>query len=249
MNTDRTSETVSFVVDSVKGGRMNSLNINLKPGEILGIAGLVGSGAEEVPYLLFGAQSCSEGTISVGANTIAARELSPKKAIEMGIGMVPADRGKDGLIRNLSIWENELFLVNSRYFRSGIMHRKQARADATRRCEEFGIVTSGSDSMVASLSGGNQQKVLLAKWCEIRPSVLLLHEPTQGVDVGARRDLYRIIRGLADGGTSVIWVATDYEELASMSDRIDIVAQGRVVSSLTKDELTVGSLMLAVSGA
>lgn len=245
----KADSAVALAAEGLAGGRLRTLDISLRRGEILGIAGLLGSGAEEVPGMLFGALRASAGTLTVGGRSVSARALTPRLAIGLGIGFVPADRARDGLVSEVSVWENELFLVNRRYFRRGWPARRQARAVAAERSARFRISPPGVDNVVGRLSGGNQQKVLIAKWCEIRPSVLLLHEPTQGVDVGARMDIHQAMRQLADDGTAIIWVTTDYAEMAEMADRVLIFSGGVVGTELLGGDVTLRAISTAVVSA
>jgi ribose transport system ATP-binding protein len=243
------NRTAALAARALSGGRVRSLDLTLARGEILGIAGLLGSGSDEVPYLLFGAQQAAGGTIESGGRSLAAPAMRPKRAIELGIGLVPADRGRDGLAGSLTVWENELFLVSRRYFRHGWTWKSRARSDARERAARFGIRPPGPGHVVAALSGGNQQKVLIAKWCEIEPRVLLLHEPTQGVDVGAREDIHQTMRQLKAAGTAIVWVTMDYGEMAEMADRVLVMGQGSPVAELTGEDVTASMIALKTSTA
>jgi ribose transport system ATP-binding protein len=240
---------MALAAAGLSGGRVRSLDLTLRKGEVLGLAGLLGSGAEDVPYLLFGALRGAAGTVTVGDRSLPAADLTPRAAITMGVGLVPADRAGDGLVGGLSVWENELFLVNRRYFRRGWPARRRARADARERSDRFRISPPDVGNIVGGLSGGNQQKVLIAKWCEIGPSVLLLHEPTQGVDVGARQDIHQTMKRLAEQGMSIIWVTSDYAEMAAMADRVLILAGGVPEAEMHGDDITVRAISSAVVSA
>lgn len=239
----------ALAVADLSGGRVRSLALTLQRGEILGIAGLLGSGADEVPYLLFGALPATAGTITTGGREVAAAAMTPPRAIGLGIGLVPGDRGRDGLALELTVWENELFLVNRRYFHRGWAPRRQARADTERRSAQFAITPPEAGHVVGQLSGGNQQKVLIAKWCEIAPRLLLMHEPTQGVDVGARQDIHATMKRLAAEGTAIVWVTMDYAEMALMADRVLVLAEGSLVAELTGDDVTPRVIALQTGSA
>jgi ribose transport system ATP-binding protein len=245
----QTDTGLALAATGLAGGRVRSLDLDLAKGEILGLAGLLGSGAEDVPYLLFGAVASTAGTLTIADRPVTAASLSPRLAIELGVGLVPADRAGDGLAGELSVWENELFLVNRRYFRHGWPSWRRARADARARSAQFRISPPDVNNIVGRLSGGNQQKVLIAKWCEIRPSVLLLHEPTQGVDIGARRDIHQTMRRLAGEGMSIIWATSDYAEMATMADRVLIMTGGVADTQLRGDDITVRGISSAVVSA
>ena len=172
---------------------MADLSFEIDAGEILGVAGLIGSGAEDLPYLLFGAYPGASGTLRLGAKTLNVGGLSPQRCVRERIALVPADRQLLGLSERLTLWENITMLVEDEHYRGGVFHRGELVTLAREAIERFEIRPPLAHSVTATFSGGNQQKALLAKWLIARPR-LLLHEPTQGVDVGARRDIYRFVK-------------------------------------------------------
>jgi ribose transport system ATP-binding protein len=219
-------------VQGLVGGRVTGVDLAIGRGEILGLAGLVGSGAQDVPYLLLGAVAGATGTVRVGESSAEVTALNPPSAIDMGIAVVPADRKSDGLIDVFAIWENAQLLMLDVLFRGGRLRRGQALRQARDQVERFGVRPPDPRLPVGALSGGNAQKVLLAKWLEKGPKVLILHEPTQGVDLGARAEIIRVVRERAANGTSVLWVTSDIEELAAVSDRVLVMAGGQVTDEL-----------------
>ncbi len=229
--------------ENVAGGRLAGASFSLGATEIVGVAGLLGSGAEDLPYALFGALAGCTGRIEVAGRVEDLARLSPRRARALGLSLVPADRKAQGVAMQLDVSENLMSLVLGDYFRKGVLARGQLRRTAAERCHSFGVRPPRPKARLASLSGGNQQRVVLARWLEHPPAVLLLHEPTQGVDVATRADVYAMMRRFADNGIAILWVSTDFDELAAVSDRLLICAGGAVVSELaarpmSRDQIT-----------
>jgi ribose transport system ATP-binding protein len=236
----------SVVVEHLADGRLTDLSFEIGAGEILGVAGLIGSGAEDLPYLLFGAHPATSGTLRLGDQTLDVGKTSPQRSVRERIAFVPADRQMLGLSERLELWENIVMLVEDEHYRGGIFRRGELVALAREAIERFEIRPPLAHAVTATFSGGNQQKALLAKWLMARPRLLLLHEPTQGVDVGARRDIYRFVKSAAAlNQTSVLWVTTDFGELAEVCDRVLVLSQGRPVATLTGAELSDDTISAA----
>ena len=236
----------NVVVEHLAYERLADLSFEIGAGEILGMAGLIGSGAEELPYLLFGARQASGGTLRLGGKTLNLSGLSPQRTVRERIALVPADRQVFGLSEHLTLWENIVMLVEDEYYRGGVFRRGELVALAREAVDRFLIRPPLPHAVTATFSGGNQQKALLAKWLIARPQLLLLHEPTQGVDVGARRDIYRFVKSAAAlDQTAVLWVTTDFGELAEVCDRVIVLSEGRPVTTLTGEELSDDAITAA----
>jgi ribose transport system ATP-binding protein len=233
-------------VRGLAGARARDVSLDVRPAEIVGLAGLLGSGAEDVPYLLFGTRPCEQGTLRVDRWTVALPRLKPFEAVHRRVALVPADRRRDGIAPTLTVAENTTILVNSDYSRFGRLRLRRLRGLVRRLLEKFDVRPRDPGASAWQLSGGNQQRVVLAKWLEIRPRLLLLHEPTQGVDVAARAEIYRMVRETTGAGMATLWVSSDFEELATVCDRVLIVADGVVRSQLTGDEVTEDKISSAV---
>lgn len=234
------------VVENLTDGRLKNLSFEINAGEILGMAGLIGSGAEDLPYLLFGAHPALSGTLRLGTEKLDVAGLSPQRSVRQRIALVPADRQVLGLAEQLTLWENIVMLVEDEHFRGGVFHRGELVQLAREAVERFEIRPPQTHAVTATFSGGNQQKALLAKWLIAGPRLLLLHEPTQGVDVGARRDIYRFVKSAATlNQTSVLWVTTDFGELAEVCDRVIVLSQGRAIDTLTGEELSDDAITAA----
>jgi len=210
------------------------------------VAGLIGSGAEELPYLLFGAQPAGFGTMRLGAETMDVRGLSPQRSVRERIALVPADRTVQGLSQSLTLWENIVMLVEGEHYRGGIFRRGELVTLAREAIDRFLIRPPRPYNVLSTFSGGNQQKTLLAKWLLARPRLMLLHEPTQGVDVGARRDIYRFVKSAAAlQHMAVLWVTTEFGELAEVCDRVIVLTQGRHTATLAGEEMTEEAISAA----
>jgi ribose transport system ATP-binding protein len=234
-------------LSDLSGPATRSVSLDVGAGEIVGVAGLVGSGSDELPYLLFGDVRATAGTISIGGHTFDAARASPQLLMAAGMALVPADRAKDGAVASLSVAENLFMLVLGRFSRGGLLRRQDMLAEARQRSDVFDIRPRAPGALLSTLSGGNQQKTVLAKWLEIKPKVLVLHEPTQGVDVGARRDLYHLVRDACrNQDMAVIWVTTDFAELAEMCDRVLVMQSGQVVGELDQAALSKEEINRAV---
>ena len=215
----------NIAVEHLADGRLKDLSFQIGAGEILGMAGLIGSGAEDLPYLLFGAHPALSGTLRLGSEKLDITALSPQRSVRQRIALVPADRQLLGLAERLTLWENIVMLVEDEHYRGGVFHRGELVEFAREAVQRFEIRPPQTHAVIATFSGGNQQKALLAKWLIAGPRLLLLHEPTQGVDVGARRDIYRFVKSAATlNQTSVLWVTTDFGELAEVCDRVIVLS-------------------------
>jgi ribose transport system ATP-binding protein len=233
-------------VTGLRGGRVQHADFTVRSTEIVGLAGLLGSGAEEVPYLCFGAHRAGGGTIRVDDHTRPLARMSAYDAVAHRIALVPADRRRDGIAPTLTVGENTTILVNHRYTRLGGLRLKRLREVVSGLLDRFDVRPRNGGALMGQLSGGNQQKVVLAKWLEIEPRLLLLHEPTQGVDVAARASIYRHVREATAHGMATLWVSSDFEELATVCDRVLIMADGRIRAELVGDEITEDRISAAV---
>jgi ribose transport system ATP-binding protein len=234
-------------VAGVSGEVIDDVSFAVRRGEILGVTGLAGSGTEELPYLLFGGGGARAGTLTLDGRAFELRSFTPHDAIDAGIGLVPANRREHGSYATLPIVDNMLALELGDYFDRLLMRRGRMVAEAAERAERFDVRPRDPRLLYGSLSGGNQQKALLAKWISVDPTLLVLHEPTQGVDIGAREQIFNIVRAVAAMGTSVVCASNDYEQLASLCERVIVLADGRVIDVLeggdvNKHEITERAL-------
>ncbi|MCM3600069.1 sugar ABC transporter ATP-binding protein [Robertmurraya korlensis] len=223
-------------------------NVSLKiyPGEIVGLAGLVGAGRTELVRTIFGLSELSEGEIIIEGNLVQIK--NPIDAIKLGIAHVPESRKEQGLLPNLSVKENIMMAQYFQYRKFRILQYKKINREADRYIQELGVRTSSKEQNVMGLSGGNQQKVVIAKWLSIGPKVLLLDEPTRGVDIGAKTEIHKIINQLAEKGLAVLMISSELPEILGVSDRIIVMHEGRLRAELTHAEATQEKIMYYATG-
>ncbi len=225
-------------VKNVTGAGVDDVSFDLHKGEILGVTGLLGMGWDRLPYLLFGAERATAGSMELGSRGIKLESLHPQSAIKQGIAFLPADRLGDGSLQTATVRENATLAKLDDFFVRGVLRLGRERETVQRILTEYDVRPPDPERIFSTLSGGNQQKVLLAKWFETRPTVLLLHEPTQGVDVGARAQIFRRIRDAAASGAAVLLATSEYEDLPFLCDRVLVFRGGRVVAELHGGALT-----------
>jgi ribose transport system ATP-binding protein len=240
---------VGLHVTGLRGGQVRGLDLHVAPGEVVGLAGLLGSGAEEVPYLLFGAKRATDGELTLDGRTVPAARQQPGAAVGAGLALIPADRRRDAIAPAVSVAENMMLLVVRRFQKGGRLHNGRLRGTADERAEALDVRPRRTDLPVGTLSGGNAQKVVVGKWLEIGPRVLLLHEPTQGVDVAARAEIYRVIKRATGTGMAVVWVSSDFDELAAVCDRVVVVSGGIAAREIPLQDITPEAITSAVYGA
>jgi ribose transport system ATP-binding protein len=215
----------------------SQLSFEVRRGEIVGMTGLLGSGFEEIPYMLAGARTGTAGTVVVDGEELDLASLDPPSAIGHGLVLVPADR-TSSVAGTMSVSDNISLPWIDRLTRGiRIDHRREC-AEVSELLDRFDVRPRDPDALMSSLSGGNQQKTVLARWIAEQPRVLLLHEPTQGVDVGARRQIFAIIRDAVTQGMSVLYASLEYEDLAHMCDRVYVFRDGGVAAELTGSEIS-----------
>lgn len=237
---DHIAETgaVRAQVRDLTGPGVYDISFALREGEVLGLTGLAGSGFEAVPYLMYGAWPAESGELVVEDTRHPLRHMRPHRAIANGMALIPADRQRDGAVGTLPVTDN-VTLPDLRRHRVGLrLRRDRMRQRTAELMATFDVRPAEPGFDYGSLSGGNQQKALLAKWLQMAPSLILLHEPTQGVDVGARQQIFATIRQAADDGASVVCASSDYEQLALICDRVLVFGRGRVGRELTGSEIT-----------
>jgi ribose transport system ATP-binding protein len=208
-------------------GVFAGVDLTVHAGEIVGIAGLVGAGRSEIIETVYGARRASAGTVSVDGKRV--RRGSVTAAVRAGMGLAPEERKSQGLLLDEAVYRNVTVSSMSRFARLGFLDRGSERRRAEELTTSLDVRPTGVTRAVRTLSGGNQQKVVLARWLMRDCRVLLLDEPTRGVDVGARTEIYQLVRSLADRGVAVVVVSSEVEEVLGLSDRVLVVREGRVV--------------------
>lgn len=238
-------DVVLDVQDLTLAGVFRGVNLTVHAGEIVGLAGLVGAGRSEILETLYGARRASAGTVTVDGKRM--RRGSVTATVQAGVGLAPEERKSQGLFLDEAVFRNITMSTMGRFARLGFLNRREERRRAEELTTSLDVRPAGVGRAVRTLSGGNQQKVVLARWLLRECRVLLLDEPTRGVDVGARSELYQLVRSLADSGVAVVVVSSEIEEVLGLADRVLVVREGVVVheSSATElDEATVLDLVM-----
>ena len=224
----------------------HSVSFSLRRGEIVGLAGLVGSGRTELARTIFGIDQPLDGMMEIAGQPLTVR--SPRDAIARGIYLIPEDRKRAGLILEDDITSN-ISLPNLKAFAVAYLVDRDREAEtAEQQSKRLNIRTPSVTSLAATLSGGNQQKVVLAKWLAMSPNVMLFDEPTRGIDVGAKSEIYSLIRALSDAGVAVLMISSDMEEVVGVSDRILVMHEGRISGELSRDQFSEHNVMQLAVG-
>ena len=242
---------IGDVVLEVKGlntkGFLKDINFQLRAGEILGFAGLVGAGRSEVMRAVFGIDKKESGEIYIKGQKVEIH--TPRDALAHGMGFVPEDRKLQGLVLGMSVGKNTtLAALKSVANKAGFINRKKETEMADKFVEALEVKTPSNDQLVKNLSGGNQQKVVIAKWLANNPDILILDEPTRGIDVGAKKEIHQLMSDLANQGVAIIMISSELPEVLGMSDRVVVMHEGRIKGELDRSEADQVSIMkMAVS--
>ncbi len=220
---------------------IRDISLSVRRGEILGIAGLVGSGRTELAETIFGLRPVDSGDVIVRG--VPLRPASPRAALAAGIGYVPEDRRRHGVVVEMPIPPNTSLASLRSIARRGLIDRQAERKIAEHYVDRLRIRTAGVDAEVGSLSGGNQQKVALARWLATRPAILILDEPTQGIDVGAKAEIHALMQELAEDGLAIIMISSDLPEILGMSDRIAVMRRGAIAGVVPRAEATPQAIL------
>lgn len=231
--------SIAMQVEGISGGIVQNVHFNVNRGERLGIAGLVGSGRTELLRLIFGADVASAGHLKLFDDPTPHRFHHPSEAVKAGLAMVTEDRKENGLLLTQSIRTNSTLAAMIRKFsQAGLIHHRAESESTNAHCNTMETRRSSIEQPVGTLSGGNQQKVVIAKWLTVDASIFLFDEPTRGIDVPARRRIYHLMDQLAQQGKAVVIVSSDIEELLETCDRIAVMSNGQLVESFTGSEMT-----------
>ncbi len=241
-----TGEVLLEVRNLTRAGVFRDVGFSVRAGEIVGLAGLVGAGRTEIARVLFGIDPRDSGEIRVGGTPV--NFASPSAAMHAGIAYLPEDRHQEGLVLDFSIAQNVTLPILPRIFPRLLIHSSTERAVARDYTRQLNVRMTGVDQLVAALSGGNQQKVVLAKWLASRPRILILDEPTRGIDIGAKVEVHRIISELAASGLGIILISSDLPEVLAMSDRILVLHEGGITAEIPRDRATQERVMFAATG-
>jgi ribose transport system ATP-binding protein len=234
-------------VDSLRWlPKQKAISFAIEPGEIVGMAGLMGAGRTELAKTLFGVRPMLSGTVAVDGKPIAIRK--PADAISAGIFLIPEDRRIEGLFLADSVKHNISIAILNLLSRLGIVQPAREAQMAQAMCERFNVRTPSTAQIVGNLSGGNQQKVVLAKWLSRTPRLLILDEPTRGIDIGAKSEIYALMDELAQQGAAILMISSDLEEILGMSDRVLVMHNSSLAGSLARAELSEEKIMRLATG-
>lgn len=226
-------------------GQFQDVNLSVREGEIVAIAGLVGSGRTEVARAIFGIEQFASGSIKYLNETF--KKMDPAKAISLGMGFVPEDRRKQGLVLELPISRNATLTLIKQMATFGIIPPKREREVAFSWTEKLQVKAGSITHPASTLSGGNQQKVVLAKWLAVKPKLLIVDEPTRGIDVGTKSEVHRLLCKLASEGVGILMISSELPEVLGMADRIYVMREGRITKELSRSEATAERVMEAAT--
>jgi rhamnose transport system ATP-binding protein len=228
-------------------GAFSGVSFQLRRGEIVGMSGLIGAGRTNVARAIFGTDPATAGTIKLDGKPVTIK--TPDEAMALGIGYVPEDRKEHGLVLEMSIADNVTLPILSRFARLGWLDQGRALVQAKESAQQLEVKMTGVDQRAQQLSGGNQQKVVLAKWLGTKPRVLILDEPTRGIDVGTKAAVHRLMSNLAAEGIAILMISSELPEILGMSDRVLVMREGRLTAEFSRAEATQEKLMAAATVA
>ncbi len=223
--------------------RLRNISLAVRPGEVVGLGGLDGQGQRELLLGLFGVLRGVSGEMLIDGKPTAVTSPRAAKSKRIGMALIPEDRKTEGLMLPMPVRDNLSFAALHRLSHGGIVDRTAERNAVEEMIRLLAIRTGGLDDPVASLSGGNQQKVVIAKWLMVTPRIILLNDPTRGIDVGTKQEMYQLLRKLADSGAAIIFYSTDYDELIGCCDRVLVLYDGAVKRVLVGPEITERALI------
>ena len=238
-------DNVVLELQHVYGNGDEDMNLKIHAGEVLGLGGLVGAGRTELAEVIFGAKPKDSGKIIFKGEEI--NPKSPREAIDLGIALVPEDRKRHGALLTNSIKNNINMPIYERISKASVIDSKTEKANAEKYREEIQIKCPSVNQLVSNLSGGNQQKVILGKWLAADSQLIIFDEPTRGIDVGAKYEIYKLINDLVESGRSVLMISSEMEELLGMSDRVIVLAEHQMTGELQKEEFDADTVMALAS--
>jgi ribose transport system ATP-binding protein len=223
--------------------RLRDISLRVHPGEVVGLGGLDGQGQRELLLALFGVLRGTTGQVLVDGRAVEIHGPGDAKRPAVGMALIPEDRKTEGLMLPMSVRDNLSFAALGRLSRAGIVDRAAERAEVERVIKLLAVRTDGTELAAGTLSGGNQQKLVIGKWLMLQPRIILLNDPTRGIDVGTKQEIYQLLRQLADGGAAIVFYSTDYDELVGCCDRVLVMYDGAVKRELAGAEITERALI------
>ena len=240
-------DTVLEVSQLGRAGVFSDISFSVRSGEIVALAGLVGAGRSEVARAIFGIDRFESGTVQLLGRRVPPGDTA--RAIKLGMGFVPEDRRKQGLVMDLSVARNTTLTLRHALARAGLIDPRSERGLAREWTQRLQVKSGSLDDAVSTLSGGNQQKVVLAKWLATEPRLLIIDEPTRGIDVGTKAEVHRLISDLAGRGIAILMISSELPEVLGMADRVLVMHEGRLTADLPRDRATAEAVMHAATGS
>ncbi len=238
-------EVVMTVRGLTRHGVIDDISFDLRRGEILGLAGLMGAGRTEVLEAIFGVTKVDAGEITINGKPVSIK--SPADAIEAGMGLLTEDRKLTGIMGALSVRDNMTIANLNRFSPGWILRKRRMEAACVAQRDALAIKTPSLSQLIKNLSGGNQQKVLVSRWLLTLPDILMIDEPTRGIDVGAKSEIHRLMSGLAKEGKAILMVSSEMPEILGMSDRVLVMAGGRITAEFSRAEVTQEKVLEAAT--
>ena len=235
------SDEIMLDVQNLSGNGVSDISFQIKKGEVLGFAGLIGAGRTETAELLFGAAKRTAGTVQLNGKVVTPK--SPRDAIDSGIALVPEDRKGKGALMDMTIRSNTSMAILERISSFFVIDKKEEARLANQYRESIRIKTPSIEQKIKNLSGGNQQKVIIARWLASEPELVIFDEPTRGIDVGAKSEIYALVNSLVEDGKSVLMISSEMEEVMGMSDRIVVLCDGKISGSLDRKDFNQETIM------
>jgi rhamnose transport system ATP-binding protein len=238
-------EPVLEVVGLNSAGIFHDVNFTVRAGEIVGLAGLVGAGRSEIARAIFGVDSYDAGTVRIAGKTVPRR--NPAAALSLGLALVPEDRRKLGLVIDSTVSRSTTMAIQKQLTKFGLLTSRAENVAARIWASRLEVKTDALDTEVGTLSGGNQQKVVIAKWLATEPRVLIVDEPTRGIDVGTKAEVHRLLSELAGRGIAVLMISSELPEVLGMADRVLVMREGRLTATIDRADATAESVMRAAT--
>jgi len=235
------ADEIVLEAQGLGGNGVSGISFQLRKGEVLGLAGLIGSGRTQLAELIFGVKPPTAGRILFQGRPV--RPRTPRHAIAHGIALVPEDRKRQGVLLAMDVRVNICMAVLRRLARATVVDRRREEATARSHCRDINIKAGSLDQQVKNLSGGNQQKVVIAKWLASNAELIILDEPTRGIDVGAKAEIYKLINALVESGKAVLMISSEMEEIMGMADRIIVLSEGKMKGTLVKEQFSQETIM------
>lgn len=241
----KTDEVICKIRNIKSGNKLKGIDLEIKKGEVLGLAGLLGSGRTEIAKVIFGDDATYEGEIEISGKPV--RFKLPRDAIKKSIAYCSEDRKVEGILPHMSIRENIIMAILPKLCKLGFVSKKKEKAIVEEYINNLGIKTPSPEQEIRNLSGGNQQKVILSRWLCMNPQLVILDEPTRGIDVGAKAEIEMLIQKMAENGIGILMISSEIDELIRNCDRIIVIREGKKVGELGDDEITENNIMKAIA--